>query len=827
MTADIKKRFTACLEQGILVSDGGIGTLLQAEGLAPGQMPEIMVLEKPEKVRDVHRSYLAAGAGIITTNTFGATRGKLAEFGLSDQLERINFKAVTLARDAAGDKAFVAGSIGPTGLLLHPMGPAGIDQMEALFAEQAACIKRAGADFAIVETMGDVGEAAAAVRSCHRLGLPVIASMTFNQQYRSLTGSPPEVIPAILEPFKPLAVGTNCGMGPGGMIEIVRIMSRSTHLPVIAQPNAGLPRYVAGRTEFQMSPDEFAAGVMVMAEAGAGILGGCCGTTPDHIAALARSLQGFRVELKKTGRGIKFASRTRVFIFGNGHPFGIIGERINPTGRKKLSSQFKSRDFSMAKLDAGKQIRAGAHLLDINVGVPDTDEKSNMQLLVEEIQSVLPDAGFSIDSNDEEVLEAGIRAVIGRSLLNSINGEDRKMESLFPLVLDTGSNFIALAMDETGIPKTSQQRLAVIRRIVDQAQKAGIDRNRILIDCLVFTVGSQPDQAMETLRAVRDVTEELGCATVLGISNVSYGLPNRELIASVFLAMAQSAGLNAGIINPLSPIMMQTLKSTELLLNRDPGAKQFLNFIQRIQPEERISIPTEKANRIDTPSQEQSRNGQPAGLPEVIRKTIIEGDKSSIRSVIHQSLESGLSPDEILRGSLLPAIMEVGDRYGRGLLFLPQLILAGETMRLAVQILKPQLLASGAKTLHSTPFVLGTVEGDNHDIGKNILAIVLENQGFRVIDLGKNVSADRFAEEVDRNQANLVGLSALMTTTLPSMEQTVRFLKMNRPGIRVFVGGAVVTRAFSERIGADGYAKDAVSAGPLVLEIAGLTDRKA
>jgi 5-methyltetrahydrofolate--homocysteine methyltransferase len=826
MTVQVRKYFETICSKQIFISDGGIGTQLQACGLKPGELPETMLLHQPEKVGNIHRNYYRAGARMITTNTFSATRVKLNEFGLGDKLEEINSRAVTVARRSVGDDAIIAGSMGPAGILLRPMGTARMADLEALYVEQALALKKASVDLAIIETIGDVGEFIAAARACHHVGLPMILSMTFNDKNRSLSGSPPSVAVAVSEPFKPLAVGTNCGMGPAGMIGVVQKFCAVTHLPVIAQPNAGLPNYIDGKTVFQMDPVEFAEKAVCLAEAGAGIIGGCCGTTPDHIAMASQTLKSIKPQKRIAGTGVKFASRTKVFVFGDGYPFGIIGERINPTGRKKLSAQLKNFQFALARRDAVRQSEAGAHLLDLNVGVPDIDEVALMERIVEEIQDLVPDVALSIDSTDADALEAGIRTVSGRPLLNSINGEETKLETLLPLVLATGSNFIALAMDERGIPRNDEERIQIIRRIIDQAQKMGIDRTRILVDCLVFTVGSQPEQPGETLKAVKRVRDEFGCATVLGVSNVSFGLPRREIIASAFLAMAHGKGLSAGIINPLSGKMMQTIRAAELLVNRDPGAQAYLACIEKLKKEElehsKRTVKQKTVGKENNVAKDDADTGNSQKETDRLNRAVFDGDKSGIKTLLIEELDSGRQPEEILRFSLLPAIQEVGKKYDCGELYLPQLILAGETMRIAVDHLRPQLLESQTSALHATPFILGTVAGDNHDIGKNIVGIVLENHGFTVIDLGKNVSTDHFLESARNNKCHLIGLSALMTTTLPAMEETVSVLKEKDSSLKIIVGGAVVTRDFAKRIGADGYSKEAVGAGPLAMTLAGL-----
>ncbi|MBN1879420.1 homocysteine S-methyltransferase family protein [bacterium] len=823
---NVRERIRAIIADRILIVDGAIGTLLQMRGLEPGMPPEVLLLDAPKDVTDVHRLYVEAGADIITTNSFGASRLKLAQHGLEDRFEQINRLSVETARKAANGRALVAGSIGPTGELLQPMGSISMIELQEEFRRQARILKQAGADLAIIETMGDLGELQAAARACYLERFPFMTSMTFNEAGRSLSGSTPENLAITMAPFHPLAIGTNCGMGPAGMVPRIHELVSVTDCPILAQPNAGLPELVGSTTVFRLPPEPFAERAVKLADAGASIIGGCCGTTPDHILALRNSLKDRRPAPAAHRFGVRFSARSGIALAGEGAPFCVIGERINPTGRKILSRQLRTGDFSMLRKDAGLQVERGASLLDVNVGVPDADESDLMIRAIHELQSLMPAVPLSIDSNDPDTLTAGLHNVVGIALLNSINGEQSRLDKLLPIVAETGANFIALAMDETGMPEDAATRMNIIRRIIDSAEKFGIARNRILVDCLVFTVASQPQQAKETLEAIRRVKSELGCATSLGVSNVSFGLPARDSISSTFLAMAITAGLDAGIINPLSDRMMETLRSTELLMNRDSGARQYLSFIEKKEKRDREHQKTMTPVRqeiIESPVKTVTESKAVTDSGREIRWKVLEGDRTGIVSAIDDQLSSGKSPDTLLSGVLVPAIQDVGRRYGNGEIYLPQLILAGETMRIGVEYLRPMLAHGAGAGLHNTPLVIGTVEGDIHDIGKNIVAIVLENQGFRIIDLGKNVSVETFARAIRDSDASVVALSALMTTTMLAMESTVKILKDRCPGVKIMVGGAVVTQSFADRIGADGYAKEAVGAGNMARRLAGLS----
>ncbi len=799
--------------------DGAMGTMLQQTGMQPGMSPERYMLEHPDRVTDVHRRYIDAGADVLTTNTFGANRIKLGEYRLESEIERINRLAVQCAREAARDTTRLAGSIGPSGLLLKPMGSATFDELKAVFGEQAQILMRAGVDFVIIETMGDLGELLAAIHACLDTGVSFIPSMSFDTHLRSLSGSTPESYAVTVEPYEPLAIGVNCGLGPDIMVEVIRRMSVETSLPLLAQPNAGLPQLIDGVTQFELHPVEFADQMRRMIETGAAALGGCCGTTPDHIAAMTQSWRDANILRQTPDFAVRFSARAGIVRTGDGMPFTVIGERINPTGRKKLSSQLAERDFSMVRTDARKQIEAGAMILDVNMGVPGQQEDLLMAHAVEEVQAISPATPLSIDSMSIGAIEAGLKTVIGRPLLNSINGEDERIEALLPLVKRYGANFIALAMDSAGIPEDATARIRIAEKIVRKAEAMGIDRSRILIDCLVFTVGSQPHQPNETLKAVERVRKDLGCATILGVSNVSFGLPNRDAISSTYLAMALRAGLSAGIINPLSISMMQGLRAGELLLNRDPGARRYVSFQEHAE----AAAPTPQPAKSIAPVMSSDRSHT---VLSSAAQAVVDGDKDRVCRLIDEELAAGVEPARLLEESLIPAIAKVGAQYGAGIVFLPQLILAGETMKVAVGHLRPRLKESGSQVLHGTKIILGTVAGDIHDIGKNIVSVVLENHGFDVIDLGKDVSADRFVNCVEESRANIVGLSALMTTTMPAMRETVFLLKERFPSIRILVGGAVVTRRFSEEIGADGYAADAVAAGDLARTMAGLPGKQ-
>ncbi len=805
----IRERFNDIISKHVIIVDGAIGTLLQTRGLPAGKPPELMLLNNMKEVETVHKQYFEAGANVLTTNTFGANRLKLEQYKLADQIQLINNLAVEAVRNAIGDKAFVAGCVGPTGELLQPAGRLTMPELVSIYREQIHILKEAGADFAVLETMADIGELQAAARACWLEQFPFMASMTYNDNGRSLTGATPEVTAITLEPYEPLAIGANCGLGPVEMVTRIKEYARSTHLPILAQPNAGLPELKGNDTVFDLPPNDFADQSSELVKAGASVLGGCCGTTPEHIRMLKKAVFDILLPSREKNVSVRFSARSGCALAGIGKPFCIIGERINPTGRKRLTKQLQQGDFSRVRSDALKQVEYGANLLDLNVGVPDTDETGLMLQVIDNIQQILPNIPLCIDSNDPKVMATALNHLTGRPLLNSVNGEEERLDVLLPLIAETGANFIALAMDETGIPKSAEDRIKIIKRILKYAEQYGIDRNRVLVDSLVFTVASEPHQPLETLKALRRISDELECATILGVSNVSFGLPGRDAVTSSFLAMAMASGLTAGIVNPLSDRIIETLRATELLLNRDAGATRYVAVVEARGSKTRIE--TKPA----------TSSSEPEAPVNILMKKMQQGDKEGLISVIDKFISNGRPPDTILSEDLAPAIQMIGDLYGCGTIFLPQLILAGEAMREAVNHIRPLLSSGAGKALHGTPLVIGTVEGDIHDIGKNIVAVVLENRGFKVHDLGKNVAAEKFLQAIDHLQAPIVALSALMTTTMPAMKSTVSKLRSHNPHVRIIIGGAVVTREFADSIGADGYADDAVSAGTLALELTG------
>jgi 5-methyltetrahydrofolate--homocysteine methyltransferase len=793
------------LTKNILVFDGAMGTQLHTRGFPVGASPESWNLEKPEVVTEIHRAYFEAGCNVVTTNTFGGNRIKLAEFGLEDMLEQINIKAVECAKAAiTNERQWVAGSMGPTGKFVEPLGEISFDEMYEIYREQAVALFKGGADLLIIETSGDIGEMrAAALAAVENTNIPVIASLTFNEDKRTFTGTDPISAAIILERLGITAIGANCSGGPQELLEIARLFTNNTNLPIIIQPNAGLPKLVNGQTVFDATPDEMADYAEQMAEMGVNIVGACCGSTPKHLAAIAKAVKGLAPKHRNHKFGLRIASRTRsVEIAADKAPVAI-GERINPTGRKALSEEIRAGKMDMVRKEAIVQTEAGALVLDVNMGVPKTDQVATMKQAVNRIQTLV-DTPLMLDSTDPAVLEAGLKQYHGKALINSVNGEEQSLADVLPLVRRFGASVVGLALDDEGLPATKDKRIEIATKIVERANEQGIPANDIIIDCLVLTASAQPDAIADTLQAIPAVKQLLGVTTILGVSNVSFGLPKRPLINRTFFAMALGMGLDAGIINPLDVNMMMALKTSAVLANRDPHAAEYIEWSQRFEESSEQSL---KATGTVSTSADLS---QITDIFELLKQTVITGDKENVVARIEQGLRDGYSAMELLNNGLISGIEEVGDKFGKGIYFLPQLMLAGETMTASFKILEPELKKQGSKKIGKV--IMATVKGDIHDIGKNIVSVLLANHGFEVIDLGKNVDNELIVERAIAEQADIIGLSALMTTTMTKMPELVEIVKERNLPVKVIVGGAVVTRSYAEEISADGYSKDAVAA---------------
>lgn len=819
--------------------DGAYGTMLQRSGMPPGACPEKYSLENPELLKDFHRQYVEAGSDIIQTNTFGANRFKLGEYGLDKQVEEINAELVRIARQAAGRSALVALTVGPTGRLLEPMGEAVFDDLFQAFKEQMEAAEKAGADLISIETMMDLGEMRAALvaaRSCTRL--PVLAHMTFEKGGKTMTGSDPLTALTVMEAFQPLAVGANCSGGALDLLPVIAEMARYTSRPLSVEPNAGLPCLVDGETVFPDSPDQMAEYSILLRDAGANIIGGCCGATPEHIAAMSCQLKGLTAAARSGRKYFALASRFSTLMIGEDYPLTFIGERINPTARKKLAQAIKTGEMQVVVEEARQQALAGAGVLDVNMGVPGIDEPAAMRAAVKAIQAAV-DIPLAIDSTNPAAVEEGLKAFVGRALINSTSGEDKSLDVILPLAKKYGAAVLGLCLDERGIPDRAEGRVAIAQKIFWKAREHGLRNEDVLIDCLVKTASAEQPFVMEAIKALRMVKEQLGAGTVLGISNVSHGLPAREILNAAYLSMAWASGLDLPIINPFDEKMQEAIRAASVLLNRDSNALQYIERYRGYQKPaggslrhsicSTCNIPdTLQGSSVSTPAHietaaadlvKKEHESQAvssgtaekvqdlAGIRLEVRDAIIRGDKNGIEALLMKAVgEEQIPPLDLINEALIPGIELVGEKYERKEYFLPQLIMSGDAMKKAFEYLKP--LMSDDVDRHAGCIVLATVEGDIHDIGKNIVAVMLENYGFKVIDLGKDVPAKKILDEAEKRNADIIGLSALMTTTMPRMDEVVRGVHERSLPCMVMVGGAVLNQEYADRIGAS-YSRDA------------------
>jgi 5-methyltetrahydrofolate--homocysteine methyltransferase len=769
-----------------LIFDGAMGTMLQANGMKGGELPESYNLDHPEIIEKIHKSYLDAGADLVTTNTFGANRFKLKDTGLV--LEDVITRGVEIARKAAGDK-LVALDIGPLGQLMEPYGSLSFETAYEAFKEQIIAGASAGADLIIIETMSDIYEARAAILAAtENSNLPVICTMTFQEDGRTLTGTDPLTMVNILQNLGLAALGINCSLGPKEIMPLATEVLKYAKLPVIIQPNAGLPKMVGGKTVFDISPGAFGAYAKQLAEMGVKILGGCCGTTPDHIRAIKEVLKGLKPVKTEPEVITAASSATNTVVLGG--KVKIVGERLNPTGKKRLKEALIGGDMGYILQEAIDQKDSGAHILDVNVGLPQIDEKALMVKIIKAIQGIV-NLPLQIDSVKPEVIEAGARICNGRPIINSVNGEEKVMAAILPIVKKYGCLVVALTLDESGIPKTAEERLRIAEKIINKAAQYGISKEDIIVDCLVLTASAQQREVQETIKAVRLVKEKLGVRTLLGVSNVSYGLPERELLNRTFLAMALAAGLDAPIINPMDGEMRDTINAFNVLWNHDQDSREFISTYSERKTE---TLAKRAAKTVD------------------LKKIVVDGLREEAAIAVRELLKSsdGL---EIVNAYLIPALDIVGEKYESGEIFLPQLIRSAETVQKAFEVIKEDMLSkSQEQTLHKGKIVLATVKGDVHDIGKNIVKILLENYGYQVFDLGKDVAIEKIIEKVQQEEVSLVGLSALMTTTVKSMEETIKKLRQSCPKSKIMVGGAVLNEDYARMIGADFYGKDAKDA---------------
>ena len=794
-----------------LLFDGGMGTMLQAAGLAAGEAPELLNLTDRDAVTQIHAAYVAAGAEVVTTNTFGANPMKLGDDALVEEV----YRAGVAAARAAGAR-YVAGDMGPLGTLLRPLGTLSFDEAYRHFALMARAADRAGADLIVIETMTDLAEMKAAVLAAkEQTDLPVFATMTFEADGRTFLGTSPEIAAVSLEALGADVLGVNCSLGPTELRPLVVRMLGSCSKPVMVQANAGLPRSVDGETVYDITPDEYARAVRGMVDDGVAVIGGCCGTTPDFIRLLAPIVAEGAPRKREPAHALTAASACSLVRLAD-REIAVIGERINPTGKRRLQEALRRGDVAYVVGQGISPQEQGADVLDVNVGLPGIDEASVMERVVEELGGActLP---LQIDSSDPAAIEAAVRRAPGKPIINSVNGKREVMDAVLPLAAHYGCDIVALTLDERGIPSSAAERVAIAERIIDEAARYGIGRERILVDCLVMTASTNQDQVSEILEALAACKGRLGVRTSLGVSNVSFGLPARELINATFLAAALGAGLDAAIMNPGSERYMDVIRAFRVLNAEDAGSVAFIDRYAGWDdpykvPRGRATAPSGAGTR-DGASDGAATDAGPAdgagdGAGEV-RALVLSGRKGDMPTACERALEA-MEPMELVNRCLIPALDEVGERFDRGEYFLPQLMASAEAARSAFDVVRAHVPESANAGRGAV--CLATVKGDIHDIGKNIVKMLLENYGFTVVDLGRDVDPGAVVEAARRHRADLVGLSALMTTTVPAMRETIELLHREAPGVKVMVGGAVLTPDYAREIGADFYAKDAAEA---------------
>lgn len=801
--------FRKIVDQKIIILDGAFGTELQKMGMPTGVCPEQWVLEHPESIVAIQKGYVAAGSDAVYTCTFGGNRVKLEEFGLADRVLEINRKLALLSREAVGPSGLVAGDLSITGQFIRPFGSMPFETAVEIYKEQVQGLLEGGVDFFAIETMTDLQEARAAViavkESCD---LPICVTMTFDEDGRTLTGTDPVTVLITLQSLGADAVGCNCSTGPETMVKFIQQMKSYARVPLIAKPNAGLPKLVDGRTVFSMGAAEFGTHINALVKAGVNLIGGCCGTSPEFIKEIKEHINESKpIAINPTNFSAVTSTRKSVFL-GFNQPLAIIGERINPTGKKKLQEELREGKTGEVRRFALEQTEKGAVVLDVNVGMPGIDEKSKMVEIVELLSTMeLP---LCLDSSNPEVLEAALRIYPGRALINSISGEKEKMTKLLPVAAKYGAMFILLPLGDGGLPETAEERIRVVEDVYIEAKKYGFEKQDIIVDGLVLTVSSNQAAARETLKLIDWTTHHFKANSNIGLSNVSFGLPERSWVNAAFLGMAVGSGLTVAIANPSSELLMNMKMASDVLTGTDQGSRNYLNYF---------------AEKTDLHKPVVSGETASLSIVDKVYQGILKGDQEGIITLLDNALKEGYEPSELVNRYLIPAITEVGELFEKKKYFLPQLIQSAGTMKNAFGYLEPLLKRNDIKDQREKiKVVLATVKGDIHDIGKNIVALMLRNYGFEVYDLGKDVAAEEIIKKAKTHGAQIVGLSALMTTTMIEMKNVIGLAKKEGLNSKFIIGGAVVTDQYAKEIEADGYAEDAHKAVKLAQKLAGTFD---
>ena len=809
-----REAFRELVKKGPVLLDGATGTNLQKAGMPVGVCPEQWILENSEVLIDLQKRYVEAGTDILFAPTFTASRIKLKEYGLEDHLEEMNRKLVALSKEAAkGTNALVAGDLTMTGEQLYPLGDLMFEDLVDVYKEQAKIIAEAGADLFVVETMMSLQECRAAVLAIREVcDLPVMVSLTYNEDGRTLYGTDPVTAVVVMQSLGADAVGMNCSTGPEAMLEPIAKMAEYATIPLLAKPNAGMPELIDGQTVFNVEPEEFAEVGKKLVEEGAAIIGGCCGTTPEHIRALKEAVKGIPVKAPlQTKRRMLTSERKSVEITLDGR-FMVIGERINPTGKKKLQAELKEGSLNLVRTMALEQEENGASILDINMGMNGIDEKEMMLRTIYEVTSTV-DCPLCIDSSHVDIIEAALRIYPGRALINSISLEKEKFEKLLPIAKKYGAMFILLPLSDEGLPKDSAEKHGIIRTIMDEAVRIGMAKEDIIVDGLVATIGANPNAALECFETFSYCKNELELPTACGLSNISFGLPERTYVNTAFLTMAIANGLTMAIANPSQELLMNAAFASDMLLNKKESDIRYI---------ERMNFLSEKYAGMERVMVQKTPAGTSAAGGEIRKEStgsgvfqaVLKGNKEHVLEEVKKMLDGGAKPDEIINEHLIAAFNEVGELFDKKKYFLPQLISSANTMKLAIEYLEPMLERSNTEAMAT--IVVATVEGDIHDIGKNLVVLMLKNYGYHVIDLGKDVPADVIVDTAMNEGAKVIGLSALMTTTMMRMKDVVELAKEKGCTAKIVIGGAAITESFSDEIGADGYSKDAAECVKLV-----------
>ena len=784
------------LKDNIVYLDGGMGTLLQAEGLAAGELPERWNIEHPDKVIKIHKDYFDAGSNVVSANTFGANILKFER----EELEKIISSAINNVRRAMEESSgeqekFVALDIGPTGKLLKPLGDLDFEDAVKIFAETVKIGSKCGADLIIIETMNDSYETKAALLAAkENSDLPVFVMNAYGSDEKLMTGASPEAMVTMLEGMGADAIGLNCSLGPRALSGVVDKLLKSASVPVIVKPNAGLPKSVNGKTVFDVSPDDFSDTMREFVLGGARVVGGCCGTTPAYIKALKEKTVDI-APLPVSEKNITaVSSYSHAVVFGEA-PI-LIGERINPTGKKRFKQALIENDIDYILKEGISQEEKGAHVLDVNVGLPDINEAEMLEAVVRELQAVT-DLPLQIDTGDAVAMERALRRYNGKAMINSVNGKKESMDAIFPLVKKYGGVVVALTLDENGIPATAKERVAIAEKILKKASEYGISKKDIVFDTLAMTVSSDTGAALTTLKALDEIKHRLGCHTSLGVSNISFGLPGRDAINSTFFACALERGLSAAIINPYSADMMRTYYTYKTLHDMDENCAEYISHSAEFSGVVSQNATNASQTKIDASS---------------LSDAVVKGMKNAAAECAKKMLADGTKPLEIVQNEIIPALDVVGKGFESKTIYLPQLLMSAEAAKEAFEVIKTNISDKNGEGSAKCRVVIATVKGDIHDIGKNIVKLLLENYGFAVCDLGKDVSPERIVEETVKLKAPLVALSALMTTTVPAMEETIALLREKAPFCKVMVGGAVLTEEYARKVGADFYGKDAMEA---------------